>query len=124
MMNELGQSEKAFELLKLSADVAQAWTLYCDSKELLKQYERTAAIHQIQKIIASYEFEINAKGFFQRIYVIHGVDYSQHSDMDIMSQLLYLTQNIPIYECLKQGEKELAKAAMNSIEENTKESCL
>lgn len=120
-MNTLEESEKVFELLKLSADVAEAQKLYCESKKLLERYERTAAIQQIQKIIARYEFEINAKGVFQCVYVIHGVDYSQHWDMDVMAHLLYLTRNIPVYECLKQGKEEMAKSAMKRIEENTKE---
>ena len=49
------------------------------------------------------------------VCVIYGVDYSTMSDLQIRKQLVYVWLRIPVYAFLREGDKRMAEALLNSI---------
>ena len=85
-------------------------------RSVLDNYNRTEAIAHIQYLIQRYASEINQLGFLiDGVHVIHGVDYSTMSDLQIRDQLAYLGQRIPIYAFIREGEKKAADDLLNRV---------
>lgn len=85
-------------------------------RSVLENYNRTEAIAHMQYLIQRYASEINQLGFlFDGVHVIHGVNYSTMSDLQIRDQLIYLGQRIPIYAFIREGEKKAADDLLNSV---------
>lgn len=87
--------------------------LYIDNLKLLKNYNREKALYQLAENIKIYKAEITLMD--GNIKIIYNTDYSKLDDIDIIIQLLYLTKNMPAYEALKQGKKELYKHILKTI---------
>ena len=48
-------------------------------------------------------------------HVVYNVDYSVISDMQILDQIIYIGQRIPVYALIREGEKKLAEELLNRI---------
>lgn len=85
-------------------------------RSVLDNYNRTEAIAHIQYLIQRYASEINQLGFLiDGVHVIHGVDYSTMSDLQIRDQLAYLGQRIAIYAFIREGEKKAADDLLDKV---------
>lgn len=100
---------------KLGIDITEAQRLQKESMKLLERYNREAAIKQEQKIISKYKDEISFAGLFNNIYIVHNMDNNLRKDIDIMCDLVYLSDRIPVYECLKQRKEALAHDILDQI---------
>ncbi len=85
-------------------------------KEMLKHYVRSQAISYIQTLINRYKTEIDQWGFLiDGGYVIFGVDYTALSDFQIIDQLIYIGQRIPIYAFIREGERKVISDLLNLV---------
>ena len=84
-------------------------------KTILENYNRFEAVVHLQRLTQRYAFEINQLGLFDRVCVIYGVDYSTMSDWQIRKQLVYVWLRSPVYAFLREGDKRIAEALLNSI---------
>lgn len=86
------------------------------SKKILENYNRVKAISHIQKLIEHYKSVINQFGFISGgVYVIYGVDYLALNDFQIRDQLIYISQRIPIYAFIREGEEKVANNLLNRV---------
>ena len=93
----------------------QDYSCYNKCKMILNNYSRPEAIIYIQELIKRYESQINQFGLLDGRRVIYNVDYSVISDMQILDQIIYIGQRIPVYALIREGEKKLAEELLNEI---------
>ena len=112
---QLSQFIDAFEkTMRFSNDIS----IYNECKSVLSNYDRETAIRLIQKVIKTYNSEINQFGFlFDGTYVIRGVDYSIKNDLFVRDQLIYLGQRIPLYVAIREGLKNVEHELLKMIGE-------
>lgn len=82
---------------------------------VLNNYSRQEAIIYTQELIKRYESQINKFGLLDGKHVVYNVDYSVISDMQILDQIIYIGQRIPVYALIREGEKKLAEELLNRI---------
>ena len=88
---------------------------YNKCKMILNNYSRQEAITYTQELIKRYESQINQFGLLEGRHVVHDIDYGVISDMQILDQIIYIGQRIPVYALIREGEKKLAEEALNRI---------
>lgn len=102
--------EKALEQVKTAVEFAKDCNNITRCENTLRNFERGQAMACLQDMIREYGSQIDAFGiWFDGIRVVNGVPLDQFSDLDIQIQLQYVSQHIPAYVLLREGEKELAK---------------
>ena len=110
---EIQETIKQFNImLQYSEDQA----LYSKCRNMVQNYVRNDAISLLNALANRYESEINQISFlFGGRYVIHGVDFSIISDIEIIDQLIYIGQRIPVYAFIREGEKYSAEKLLKQI---------
>lgn len=93
----------------------QDYFCYNKCKMVLNNYSRQEAIIYTQELIKRYESQINQFGLLDGKHVVYNVDYSVISDMQILDQIIYIGQRIPVYALIREGEKKLAEELLNRI---------
>lgn len=111
-MENLAFVFKIFDRFKDAYELSSAIQDYQDCQKILAHYERSSAIEQIQKVIMTYESEIQQLSLLGGRTVVYHVDYATWEDAQIRESLLYLCENIPYYALLHFGEKELVKSLL------------
>ena len=114
MMND-NQTKNYVDLFNSAKEFSEDLSAYNKCRAILKNYVRSEAIMHIQNLINRYKSEINQFGIFDHTYVIYGVDYSALNDFQIMDQLIYIGQRIPIYAFIREGEKKIADDLLHRI---------
>ena len=102
--------EKALEQVKTAVEFAKDCSNINRCENALRNFERGQAMACLQDTIREYGSQIDALGIWvDGVRVVNGVPLEQFSDLDIWIQLQYVSQHIPAYVLLREGEKELAK---------------
>lgn len=106
------------KLIESAIDISED-TIACNKcQNAICEYSRVKAIQCLNELITHYEPYINQLGCLHphfTIWVAHNVDYSLYSDDEIKQQLYYIGKHIPIYVCLREGEKELVSKLITLI---------
>ena len=101
---------------KTAVAFAQDYESYCKCHNMIQKYVRSDAICLLDTLTKRYECEINQLTFlFGGPYVIHGVNFDNIPDYQIMDQLIYIGQRIPVYAFTREGEKYLAEKLLKRI---------
>ena len=102
--------EKALEQVKTAVEFARDCNNITRCENTLRNFERGQAMACLQDMIWEYGSQIDAFGVrVDGVRVVNGVPLEQFTDLDIWIQLQYVSQHIPAYVLLREGEKELAK---------------
>lgn len=104
--------EKALEQVKTAVEFVRDCNNITRCENTLRNFERGQAMACLQDMIREYGSQIDAFGVWvDGVRVVNGVPLEQFTDLDIRIQLQYVSQHIPAYALLREGEKELAKRA-------------
>lgn len=102
--------EKALEQVKTAVEFAEDCGNITRCENALRNFERGQAMACLQDMIREYGSQIDAFGIWvDGVHVVNGVPLEQFTDLEIRIQLQYVSQHIPAYVLLREGEKELAK---------------
>ena len=102
--------EKALEQVKNAVEFTGDCSNITRCENALRNFERGQAMACLQDMIREYGSQIDAFGIWvDGVRVVNGVPLEQFTDLDIWIQLQYVSQHIPAYVLLREGEKELAK---------------
>ena len=78
--------------------------------QILRWYERGQAISIVNDVTREYRDQINLYGsLIDGTYVIENAPLSEMYDSELIAQINYIEQHIPVYVLMREGEKELAK---------------
>ena len=108
---------KIMETYNKALDFTIAYNRFTTNKKLLENYNRETAIQSVQDNIKYYKSEITELSALGGRTIQYNVNYDIRTDENIISDLYYLTLNIPLYELLKQGKKEAVKALIKKFSE-------
>ena len=101
--------EKALEQVKTAVEFARDCSNITRCENTLRNFERGQAMACLQDTIREYGSQIDALGIWvDGVRVVNGVPLEQITDLEIRIQLQYVSQHIPAYVLLREGEKELA----------------
>ena len=114
-MNENNNTEEIIKRFNQAKEFKEDCFSYSKCKTILSNYNRQEAIAFTQELIKRYEFQINQFGLLDGRHVVHNVDYSVINDMQILDQIIYIGQRIPVYALIREGEKKLAEEFLNRI---------
>ena len=104
------------ECFKTGKDFAQDYMSYCNCREAIQNYNRNGAIVLLNKLIQRYKIEINQLGLFgDGSKVIYGINYDNIPDIQIINQLIYIGQRIPVYAFIREGNKRIAEILLEKI---------
>ena len=102
--------EKALEQVKTAVVFVKDCSNITRCENALRNFERGQAMACLQDMIQEYGSQINTFGtWVDGVRVVYGVPLEQFTDLEIRIQLQYVSQHIPAYVLLREGEKELAK---------------
>lgn len=102
--------EKALEQIKTAMEFAEDCGNITRCENALRNFERGQALDCLQDMIQEYGSQIDAFGIWvDGVRVVNGVPLEQFTDLEIRIQPQYVSQHIPAYVLLREGEKELAK---------------
>lgn len=82
----------------------------------LRSYERERAGEVLQRVIHKYEPQINFWGQLSNgVYVDHNLPIELQTDERIKVSLQYISNNIPLYAAIREGDKKLTEKLFNKM---------
>lgn len=108
--------DKTIERIQSAVDLAKDCSNMKRCEENLRHYNRERSWACLQDMLREYAVQIDTFGFWvDGVRLIKGVTLESLSDQVVQTQLKYISQHIPAYVLLKEGEKELAKECASGL---------
>lgn len=102
--------DKTLERIHTTKELVKDFENIKKCNQVLRRYERGQALYVVNDVTREYRDQINLYGsLVDGTYVIENALLSEMQDSELISQINYIEQHIPVYVLIREGEKELAK---------------
>ena len=102
--------DKTLERIHTTKELVKDFENIQKCNQILRWYERGQAMSIVNDVTREYRDQINLYGsLFDGTYVIENAPLSEMYDSELIAQINYIEQHIPVYVLMREGEKELAK---------------